>query len=63
MTQQPTRIERAFTLAAGGKIETLAGLRLALKVEGYIEDGQLHGRTIAAQLSKLIAEAKAKARD
>jgi hypothetical protein len=50
-------------LAASGKTETLVRLRVALKAEGYIEDGQLHGRAITAQLNKLIVEAKAKAGD
>jgi len=62
MTYRPTRVERAFALAASGKIENLGGLRAALRAEGYIEDGRLYGRTITSQLSKLIAAAKAKAK-
>jgi hypothetical protein len=47
MENRPTAIERAF----------------ALQAEGYQENGQLSGRSIRAQLVKLIAEAKTKAEE
>ena len=53
-----TRIERAFQLAASGKVSSVAEIRLVLKAEGYPEDRQLHGRAVTTQLVKTIAKAR-----
>lgn len=58
---RPTIIERAFILAASGRVGSVDEIRQALKNEGYVEGGQLYGPTISKQLSKLIFVAKAKA--
>jgi 20S proteasome alpha/beta subunit len=60
MTDRPTQIERAFALAASGTVSDTKELKNKLRSEGYPEDGQLYGRTLMAQLMKLIAEANAK---
>jgi len=60
MGYRPTTLERAFLLAASGSVDSMSEIKLALKAEGYTEDGQLYGPTIAKQLSKLIQVAKAK---
>jgi hypothetical protein len=61
MEYRPTQIERAFILAASGRVDSVADIKRALKAEGYLDEGQLHGSTITKQLSKLIAAAKGKA--
>ena len=63
MTQRPTLLERAFSLAASGKVNSVPEIRMALKQEGYSDEGHLHGRTISKQLTKLIAESKEKLHD
>ncbi len=63
MTDRPTQIERAFTLAASGRVETLGELRLLLRAEGYTQDGQLTGRSLRDQLVKIIAKAKTQAQE
>lgn len=61
MDYLPTIIERAFILAASGRVHSVEEIKEALKAEGYVEAGQLRGPTMAKQLRKLIAAAKAKA--
>jgi hypothetical protein len=63
VTYRPTFIERAFTLAASGRISRTSDIRAALKAEGYSDEGQLYGRTIQQQLQKLMAKAKAERPD
>jgi hypothetical protein len=63
MENRPTAIERAFALARGGRMTRMGDIRKTLQVEGYQENGQLFGRSIRAQLVKLIAEAKTKAEE
>ncbi len=47
-------IERAFDLARSGECQTLTQIRRRLRAEGRSDvDGQLFGRTIAAQLQQL----------
>jgi hypothetical protein len=60
MTDRPTKIERAFIIAASSTVSTMGELRAILRAEGYPEDGHLHGRVIMTQLSKLIAQAQPK---
>lgn len=62
MTDRPTQIERAFALAAGGIVSDTTELKKKLRSEGYPDDGQLYGRTLLAQLMKLITEANAKSK-
>ncbi len=59
MTYRPTAIERAFILAASGRVSTLKEVRETLRSEGYSDEGQLYGGTMQKQLMKLIAKAKA----
>jgi hypothetical protein len=61
MDYRPTGVERAFILAASGRVRSVSEVRAALRSEGYPEDGQLSGTTISKQLAKLIAAAKPKA--
>ena len=63
MTARPTVIERAFALAASGRMTSAKDLREALKGEGYSDDGQLSGPSIRAQLTKLIAGAREKGQE
>ena len=60
MTHRPTQIERAFILAASGRVACVKDIRYALKAEGYVDDGQVGGKSIIKQLAKVIAEAKGK---
>lgn len=60
MTDRPTQIERAFAIAASGTVSNTQELKAKLRSEGYRENGQVYGRTMMAQLTKLIADAKAK---
>ncbi|MBA2589135.1 MAG: hypothetical protein H0U98_11010 [Alphaproteobacteria bacterium] len=62
MTYRPTAIERAYILAASGRVNSVPEIKQALRSEGYPEEGQLHGQIVTKQLSKLIADAKAKDR-
>jgi hypothetical protein len=59
MSNRPTALERAFALAASGKVRSAYEIKQTLKAEGYPEDGQLHGMTISRQLGRIIAAAKA----
>jgi hypothetical protein len=63
MSDRPTKIERAFALAASGRMASIKDLRETLKSEGYSEDRQLSGRSIRAQLTKLIMEARVETRE
>jgi hypothetical protein len=63
MENRPTAIERAFALASGGRMARVSDIRKTLQAEGYQENGQFSGRSIRAQLVKLIAEAKTKAEE
>ena len=63
MSDRPTQIERAFALAASGRMASIKDLRETLKSEGYPEDRQISGGSIRAQLTKLIMEARATARE
>jgi len=63
MTFRPTVIERAFRLAASGKVNSVAEIRMAVKLEGYVDEGHLHGPAIPKQLMKVIADARTKAVD
>jgi hypothetical protein len=58
MTYRPTQLERAFILAATGRMTNITDLRTALRSEGYPNDGQLNSSTVLRQLSKLIAASK-----
>jgi hypothetical protein len=60
MQGSQTLIERAFSLAATGRMNSVADIRTALRVEGYPDEGHLRARTLSRQLMKLIAEAKHK---
>jgi hypothetical protein len=61
MSDRATIIERAFVLAASGRMISIKDIRDTLKIEGYSDAGQLSGKSIRAQLTKLIAESKARA--
>ena len=58
MTQTPTILERAFTLAGSGKVASLDDLRRQLKAEGFRDEGQMTGRSLTLQLARLIAKSK-----
>jgi len=58
-----TIIERAFALAASGRMTSIKDVRTTLKSEGYADDGQLYGRSIREQLTKLIVECGNRARE
>ncbi|HXS06570.1 MAG TPA: hypothetical protein VN723_07275 [Rhizomicrobium sp.] len=58
MTQTPTILERAFNLAGSGKVASLDDLRQQLKAEGFRDEGQMTGRSLALQLAQLIAKSK-----
>jgi hypothetical protein len=58
MIDRPTIVERAFDLAKSGRVTRLGELRSVLRAEGYIDQGQLSGRSIRDQLVNLIADAK-----
>lgn len=60
MTQRPTVIERAFSLAATGGFETLKDIRMQLKSEGYWNDREIVGGTLVSQLSRLLSQSKFK---
>ena len=60
MELRQTQIERAFALAASGRVNNLAELRQALRQEGFPEDGQLYGNSIGRQLAKIISDTKEK---
>jgi len=62
MIVRPTQIERAFAIAASGSVNDTKELKNQLRREGYPENGQVYGRTLMAQLMKLIAEAKAQSK-
>jgi hypothetical protein len=51
---RPTIIERAFILAGSGRFNRTSDVRQALKAEGYLDEGQLRGPSIAQQIRKLI---------
>lgn len=55
-----TAIERAYALAASGRVKTIKDIRHVLRSEGYVEEGQLFGGDIRRQLLKLIGEAAPK---
>jgi hypothetical protein len=46
MTSKLTQVERAFILAASGKVSSVGELRNVLRTEGYPKDGQIGGLTI-----------------
>jgi hypothetical protein len=62
VTDRPTAIERAYILAASGRMNSVGEIKQALRAEGYTEKGQLYGHAVIKQLSTLIADAKAKDR-
>ena len=41
----------------------MAEIRMAVKLEGYVDEGHLHGPAIPKQLMKVIADARTKAVD
>jgi len=52
-------VERAFQIAKSGQVDSVAHLRAALGAEGYANSTQvLAGRSIAAQLTRMITEAR-----
>jgi hypothetical protein len=53
-------IERALILAASGRFDRVNDLRRALRAEGYMEEGQLRGASIAKQIQTLIQAAKSR---
>jgi hypothetical protein len=59
MTDRPTQLEGAFGLASSGAVNDTKEIKAQLRSEGYSENGQVHGRTLMAQLTKLIAGAEA----
>jgi hypothetical protein len=60
MDQNKSLLERAFDLAASGKVKTLGEIRHALKVEGY-QDNQLSGPALSKQLRELIRRSQKEA--
>jgi hypothetical protein len=55
MIERPTVLERAFSLAASGKVNSVAEIRMALRTEGYSDEGHFQGPALNKQLMKLIA--------
>jgi hypothetical protein len=55
-------VERAFDLAKRGRVKSLSELRTTLRMEGFIDQGHLYGRSIKDQRAKLIKKATAEAR-
>ncbi len=59
------RQKRTFQLGAlvsAAILNSVLEIKQALRSEGYPDEGQLQGQTVTKQLSKLIADAKAKDR-
>ncbi|BCW89130.1 hypothetical protein sos41_22860 [Alphaproteobacteria bacterium SO-S41] len=58
MNSQPTIIERAFELAASGKIGSLAELRRQLSHEGFaLANAHVQGAALTKQLGAIIRSA------
>jgi hypothetical protein len=52
-------VERAFQIAKSGDVASVTALRLALAKEGYANSAQaMAGRSIRAQLARMITEAQ-----
>ena len=60
MTSHPTTIERAFELAASGKVGSLAELRRQLSREGFaLANAHVQGAALTKQLGAIIRSAVA----
>ena len=58
MTRHPTTIERAFELAASGKVGSLAELRRQLTREGFaLANAHVQGAALTKQLGAMIRQA------
>jgi hypothetical protein len=62
MAYRPTALERAFILAASGRVHSVEDIREALKAEGFGER-QVSGPELSKQLKKLIAAARTSAQE
>ena len=57
MEERPSVIERAFQIAKSGTVGSIADLSRQLTAEGYDNNKQiLAGRSLALQLTRMIAE-------
>ena len=56
----PTQLQRKTFMqllnGPSGRMTSIKDIRTTLKSEGYADDGQLYGRSIREQLTKLIVE-------
>lgn len=57
MESGKSSLERAFELAACGRMATVAQIRAQLKGEGYAPQ-QVAGRTLVRQLASIISQAR-----
>ena len=59
MEQRPSVIERAFQIAKSGTVSSIAELSEQMTAEGYDNAEQiLAGRSLALQVTRMIAEAR-----
>lgn len=57
--ERPSVIERAFQIAKSGTVGSIADLSRQLTAEGYDNNKQiLAGRSLALQLTRMIAESR-----
>ncbi len=51
-------VERAFQIAKSGSVASVPALRAVLAKEGYANTQVLAGRSLSAQLARMITEAR-----
>jgi hypothetical protein len=62
INSRSSTVERAYELARSGQFRTVSEIKIRVRAEGYYDAvAQLEGRTIGADLRRLLAAARASA--
>jgi hypothetical protein len=60
INSRSSTVERAYELARSGQFRTVSEIKIRVRAEGYYDAlAQLEGRTISADLRRLLAAARA----